>query len=440
MPQTQTKQNSEVIFQVPTLKKFKVVDLELLDPEKAEEEAKKLREKTLPELHKQIQMVLAWLEGTRLKLKEFGRKSREAQELAQNDIDQAQKEVAKKQKGFQAYLNHEFGPFRRTAWVATLEYYFSKEVISKAVAQKRIASLCEKEYLQETDGGPLEIFGKHYSVKETADLGDPEMRQLREAARQLVNRAEKAERLAQQNKLNALLEEGKLSTIEFLGNKSGFFAVETSVNGNAPDGVLLVKSSNAKIYPRKAIGSFQADIEELQQTGRYLLLHTLDWEAISKEFFIQKAQFSEREAELLTTFWMLLKNGIARKGKREMVQSLRDNYRADSNLTPAEFFAGKSDSCLLELEGSWNWYDPKKKQESRIHNLFFLIERRETAEKVRVITLLKFPAWLNDLFAGYRNKSFPEGMNFDKLPPKLRQVLQAIHNQVKKHSQIQNHS
>ena len=427
MPNAKAKENTRT-FQVPTLKRFKVVDLELLSPDQAEEAAKKLRDETLPKLQEQVTNTLSWLEG-------IERQSREAQELAG-------KEIKERRQWLKEYLEHEFGPFRRTTWLSLLLYYFSKPFKTKEEVLKWTTGLCGKKYLQETEDGPLTIFGQSYGVNESASFGEPEIRQLKTAVANLENGVKWAERLSYRSKSKDMLDEGNLSTKEFLQGKPGFYSILSSLNGNIrPEGTLVVETDGKRISPCKAMGTFQEDIEELKEMGRFLLLYTLDWDAISPDFFTKKAQFSEREAELLIRFWRLLKNGISWKARKERVQAIREEHKkfaANNNAIADEEFLieRKTGSSFLEYERAWNWYTPEKEtKETLIYNLFFVIERQETEDKNMVIRVAKFPPWLKDLFSGC-DEFHPEGEKFEGLPQNLRMVLQSVWNQVERRSHI----
>lgn len=408
-------------FQVPTLKKFEIIDLEKLDPEEAEKKAQELREETLPELREQVSIAIGWLEG-------IASKSREAQEILA-------KAIRERKEWLKEYLENEFGPYRRTAWLALLTYSFSKNFKSKEKAQACIAALCQEGRLKEENKGPLEIFGKRYAVNEAACLGEPEIRQIKEVVRQLQNRVANAEKLRQQEKLNAIMDKGNLSTAELLRGKPGLYSMVPTPNGNYhPEGALLVKSDGDGVFCEEAAGSFQEEMAELKKLDKFLLIFTLNWEKMAPDFFARKGQFTKREAELMWKFWKLVRSGITWRSKKEMVQAQRNNCIAGTNITPKEFFEGKTGTVFLEHDGFWDGWLVPGRETRRIYTLFFQIERREENGQ-RSIGLTKFPPWLN-VFSADCQGYFPE----ENLPENLHLVLKQIQRQEERRLQVQNHT
>jgi len=432
-----TKKNPDVdAFEVPTLESLQVVDLELLDPAKAAEEAEKLQ-KAIPRLKEKTVINLSWLEG-------MARQNQLARELAEALIKKQKEKAAKKgqellhpREWLQKHLNHEFGPFRRAVWSAKLEFFFSKEVSSREEAEKLMENLCQDGSLRENEEGSLEIFGKHYSISEEAKLDEQEVSRLAAILSNLGRKAERAERYSRMSRWNALLEKGNLSTADLFQGKPGLYSVLTSENGSRkPQGALVVKSDGKGVAPLQSDGDFQKDMEELKRTGKSLLLHVLNWDTISPDFFTQRARFGEQEAKLMEKFWQLLKTGIEHKKRREQLQSLREDYDKRATITPEEFLLeGKIGICRLEHEGPWEWHNPGGNPPERLRNVFFLIERREGKE-APLVGLVDYPPWLKQFFADSQD-FYPEGEKFEGLPLNLAKVLRSIWGQVKKNQQIQ---
>ncbi len=433
-----TRKETKSGFQVPKLKRFtKPVGLEQLgDTTEADKEAKKLKEeKTLPSLHEQVIIALSFIETTEADLKKIEKADRVVQAIKAEEVKKAKQAVATKRRWLTEYINHEFAPFRWTAWVAMLTHYFSKKFKSKEEARSWIANLCQAGHIQKKNEGPLELLGERYTVNESADLGEPEMKQVREAAKQLDDRVAYAEKLCQREKINVVLEKGKLSTAKFFKGEPGFYSVMPSPNGDYhPEGALLVRSNGERVFVQEAIGSFREDMEELKKLDRFLLLFTLNWEEIVPDFFIKKGQFTEREAELLMEFWKLLKSGSVWKRKKEVVLAQREKCAAGTNINQKEFLLEeKAGNTFLEYDEAWNWFTPKK-EKKKIYNLFFQIERREENSQ-KLVGLVKFPPWLNEFFSDCRGY-FPEG----NLPKNLQAVLGQIRRQEERRLQVQSHT
>lgn len=419
MPSTKAK---DAGFKVPSLKRFTIVDLERLPPEKAEEEAKKLRNETLPELQRDMKIVLTWIDG-------ITEKSREAQELAEAQMCESEQEV-------KDYLESGFGPFRRTAWVTLLTYRLEKNPKTKEDCQDLIAALCAEKYIYEAEDGSLKIWDKTYSVNEAAKLGEPEMIQLRKAFADLEKRVLQQEELAHQNKRKALFDKGNLSIDEFLGGKAGFFSVWL------PEGVLVVKSDGNEASPFDADGDLREGMEKLYKAKRSLMLYTLGWQWLSPRFFTEKVQLDEEEAALMGNLWRYLKQGIYRKKKRERTQAIREEHAADQTITPEEYlFEGKNGTAFLSHQGTFDWYIPGE-ETRRLFNFFFSVERQEK-DGQPAIRLVRCPPWLEPFFSGCKNGKngfYPEGEEFRGLPQNLGMAHRAVWGQYEKHRQIQAHA
>lgn len=401
-----------------------VFDFSDLPEEMIDITAKELREKGIPQLEEEVKKALTWLDAV-------AKADREQKEI----MEFAVKKSGKKHPSqwLLENLSHEFAPLRRTTWTTLLGYYFSKEVKSKEEVQELLNFLCQQEYLREGPGS-FTAYGKSYTLPEKAAavLGEPELSQLIRAFNELIWKAQKTEREIEREKGKTLLSQGKLSLKEFLEGKPGLFALEVRPSKGHRGGILLVKSDGQRVFPLDAVGGFREAIEEAKRLEVFLLLQSLQW---PKPPFVKGVD--AKKGAKITLLWHLLKNGISQLKEREEIQALREEMKKTATITPEEFFLqGEPGTTFVEYEGTWRWEAEGK--EARIENLFFLIERQEK-EGQPIIRLVSIPPWLEEFLSNCQGE-FKEGEGFKGIPQPLQSVLRAVWGQIRKRSQIKNHS
>ena len=435
---TQETQKPVTATAVPKLRRFSVKGrgLEGLDTTEAKKAAQELINKTLPELRENIKVAVSWLETAQKQLKEAQQdiaEDRMVEILMAEEIKKQEKEIQKAKNWLSGYLRHDFLPFRWATWVTILTFYFTNHK-TRASLESRITILCQSAHVQEDENGPLVIFGKKYSINPDAALGIPEITELQKALKEEEYHIKALEKQAQENEKIALLQEGNLSVKELFQGKAGVFAVETSENGGK-SGVLAVqqrRGEKPKIFPYKAVGTFQEEMTELQKTGKYLLLNALKRPEIDTTFLVKTIHFSEREAMLIEKLWLLLRNGIGRENRKENYNRLREKWEALATITPEQFLLeGEHGAAALETEKDWDWYDHEKNQRATISNFFF-VAKRQTGEDGPEIAITWYAPWLKDYLQEHLGIFYLEGEKFTSLPESLRMLFRSIWHQVDK--------
>lgn len=414
------------IFSLPPLED-NVFDLTIFTTEMAEREAKEFREKKSPKLEEDVKRALPWLDA-------LAKADRETKEVMEFVLKQSGKKHPA--DWLRENLSHPIAPYRRITWTTLLKYYFSQEVKTKEEVQELLSFLCQQGYLQKDPNGPFKAFGESYALPERALVvlaGQPELSQLTRTFRELLWRVRLTEKRAAEEKGKTLLSQSTLSLDEFLGGKPGLLALEIPEKEGRRGGVLLVRTEEGKIFPIDAVGGFQKAIEEAKKLRIFLLLQSL---SRNSPPFI-KGMESEKGAKI-ALLWHLIKNGISELKTREEIEALRKEMKATANLSPEEFFlAGKAGATLAEWKGPWLWKTivEGEVKESRLENLFFLVERQEK-EGQSIIRLARIPPWLEEFFSNCQGE-FKEGERFEGVPQPLKSVLRAIWGQVRKRSQIE---
>jgi len=422
------KEVANETFQLPVLENH-VVDLAVFTPEMAEIKAKELREKEVPKLEEEMKADLTWLEA----LVVSDRDKREVMEYA---VKQSGRKHP--QQWLEEILDHSFAPYRRTAWVTLLQFYFQKEMKSREEAQGLLGFLVRKGYLVEEKEGFVEAYWKKYGLPiKAAEVldGESELGQLVREFNGLLWRVRQAEKKTTQEKGKTLLSKGKLSWKDFLGGKEGLFAVEVPGEREArrTGGVLLVRSDGQRVFPLEAVGGFEEAIEEAKKLRVFLLLQSLFWE---RPPYVEAVD--AKKGTKIALLWHLLKSGISPLKEKEARQTLREEMKAAAPLTPEEFFLEKKlGVAFVEYGGSWKW-ETSGGEVTQVENLFFSVERQEKGDQ-SIIRLVTIPPWLKEFFSNCQGE-FREGERFEGIPQPLQSVLRRIWGQVQKHTQIANHA
>jgi len=384
--------------------------------------AKKIKE-GIPQIKEWIGKALAFLDWFR----KLPRIEREAVPVS---------EVEKVEKGLRRLLQEEpVRAWRRAAWEALFEHYFSQEAPNTQEAKRTVNNLVEGGYLllNSKGVGCINAFGRTYSVPPESCFERNELDHLQEMITCFFRAITERERAKWRETTESLLEQSELSLKEFLEGTPGKFALrvppEQIINYSTgeptgfwrPGGTLLVESDGKVIRPLAAAGRIEAGVKEAKELGVYLFLNTLAHTSPPRP----KALGPERQRKI-SLLWYLLQRGIKALEQKERLLFLRERFKEKATVSPEEFFLqGEPGLCAAEFRGRWR--TPEGEQ---INNVFFLVQR-EIHQGHKYLTLKKIPPHLKKLL-NHCLKTHPEGEKFQGVDQPLGTILRAIFGQLRK--------
>lgn len=370
-------------------------DIDLI--EQAEIQAEKERQEAL-RVYPDIQAAIVWLDRARLA-------SREAREKIGPQIKEAQKFL-------QDNLFHQAPAVRRAVWRAVLGFELTRTINTRAEVETLLASLVRRGFLQEIPDGYLWLYGKAYQIHPNSLFGDPEKTEVRNLFGNLLSKVKEG-----------FLARSTITIEELFSGSRGECAIEVppgKVEQNGKEvwlggGVLYLRSDGEYITPEDAMGSIEGGIQEAEKLGVRLRIDSLK---SNQPPFVPR--LDHVKGAKLRLLWWLLKR--ARRLDEE-----KKGFPKKATISPEEFFLKKGlGVCLATFPGVWEVKE-EGKVISRIHSMFFLVERRE--EGTKRIHIVEVPTHLGDFFAQCMGEH-EEGDRYEGCPQPLRAVLQAISGHV----------
>lgn len=322
-------------------------------------------------------------------------------------------------KDLVTYLRGDKDPFYRlSAWLATLEYYFSGNPQTSEKLTELLEKMVEDGYLVKSPTGPLKPYKEGYDFHPDSQqlLDESDKAKVREMLLSLRNKVFEYEK-------RGLLAQTDLSIDDLFAGKTGKLALkihaEKVKRGEGQvfwrsGGVLLVESNGREIRPVDATGGIEAAVKEAKDMKVFLLINFLRQDAPPWVKILSKEM--NGKCQLL---WYLMKRGLFRYEVAAMATATQEEF----------FLEQKLGDCFLSFKDTW-----QVPGGPTIANFFFLVRRGEK-EGVKRIRIAKAPSHLEDFLTQCMGE-YEEGNNkFEGVPQPLRAVLQAAYGQVHDNAQ-----
>lgn len=385
-------------------------DVSNLDLEDLERKAQQLREES--------RKVANWTRNTLVFLEKASNLSREALDLAGDKIQKAEEALNR------LLYNEPVSAHRRAAWKALFLFYLGKEIGSPEDAKNLFSVLISKKYLRESRSGNISVGNIFYSVPTEAAFGDPEIKSVSEAIRDLSVKVSLSQRAETITRIQEIVSEGDLSLGDFLEGKKGKIAfhvpAEKIPNGEGwrSGGFILIDSDGDKLWPLAAAGKkyFVEAVEEANELGVFLYFSSLNQE---KPPYV--SGLPEESRRKVTLLWYLLKRAISYLLEQEKTLGKKKEMIERATISSQEFFLESRDGiCFVEYFGIWHL----PTDDEAFSNVFFLIERLGG-----IIALQEIPVHLEGLLGHLLGEEFKEEEAFGGVKYPLKGILQAVYTQ-----------